>query len=175
MPGANGNRLRFGASHPGVCGTGSAGVLSRIAAYVRRLHFDAFIAFGPLHAACLLIIWIPFKWQYLLWFGVSYAIRMFAITAGFHRYFSHRAFRVNRVTQFFLAFLAQTSAQKGVLWWAAHHRLHHRHSDRDRDVHSPLRRGFWWAHVGWVLSNEFDEYDPQSVGDFYRFPEIRWL
>src|SRR5687767_13962025 len=82
-----------------------------------RVPFNAIVAFGPMHAAYLLLFWIPFEWSYLQWLGATYAIRMFAITAGFHRYFSHRAFRVNRVTQFLLAFLAQTSAQKGVLWW----------------------------------------------------------
>ena len=131
--------------------------------------------FVLLHLGALLVIFFPFSVRWLLLAGVSYTIRMFAVTAGYHRYFSHRSYKLSRAAQFAMAFLAQTSAQKGVLWWAAHHRLHHRESDRDRDVHSPARRGFWWAHVGWVLSNDFDEYDPRAVGEFSRFPEIRWL
>ena len=104
-----------------------------------------------------------------------YAMRMFAITAGYHRYFSHRSYKLGRCWQFLMAFLAETSGQKGVLWWAAHHRVHHLHADKGLDIHSPLRRGFWWAHVGWVLSNEFDEHDPALIKDFSKFPELRWL
>ena len=74
-----------------------------------------------------------------------------------------------------MAFLAQTSAQKGVLWWAANHRDHHRHSDTPLDPHSPVRDGFWWSHVGWVLSDAYDVYDPKAIEDFARFPELRFL
>jgi stearoyl-CoA desaturase (delta-9 desaturase) len=100
---------------------------------------------------------------------------MFGVTAGYHRYFSHRSYRLGRVRQFLLALLAQTSGQKGVLWWAAQHRRHHRHADGPGDVHSPRQRGFWWAHIGWVLSNENDSYDATKVADLTRYPELRWL
>src|SRR5678815_5675002 len=103
---------------------------------IRQFHFDALVAFIPLHAACLLLLWTPFKWSYLIWLVATYSVRMFAITAGYHRYFSHRAYRLDRVSQFLMAFLAQTSAQMGVLWWAGHHRVHHRYSDTDGDMHS---------------------------------------
>src|SRR5438105_326182 len=103
-----------------------------------RFHFAAIIAFVPLHAACLLLLWTPFKWTYLGWLAVTYGIRMFGITAGYHRYFSHRSFKLARVSQFALAFLAQTSGQMGVFWWTAHHRMHHRYSDTTEDVHSPV-------------------------------------
>jgi stearoyl-CoA desaturase (delta-9 desaturase) len=74
-----------------------------------------------------------------------------------------------------MALLAQSSGQKGVLWWAAHHRHHHRESDREDDVHSPWHGGFWWSHVGWVISNEYDDYDPTTILEFYKYPELRWL
>ena len=142
---------------------------------IRRLHFDALIAFVPLHAACLLLFWTPFEWSYLLWLTGSYVIRMFAITAGYHRYFSHRTFKLDRVSQFVLAFLAQTSAQMGVLWWAAHHRTHHRYSDIEGDVHSPVLRGLWWSHMGWIVAPEAGRYDSRSMQDFSKFPELRLL
>lgn len=148
---------------------------SSLTALFRRFHFDAIVAFGPLHAACLLVFWIPFEWSLLLWMVATYAVRMFGITAGFHRYFSHRSFRVNRVTQFLLAFLAQTSAQKGVLWWAAHHRMHHRWSDTEDDVHSPVHHGFWRSHIGWLVSSDSDQYDRRIIQDFGKFPELRLL
>src|ERR1017187_2416337 len=93
------------------------------------------IPFYLMHASVLLAFVVPFRWSMLLWLAGSYFLRMFVVTAGYHRYFSHRAFRLNRFWQFVLAFMAQTSTQKGVLWWAAHHRDHHLASDRKADVH----------------------------------------
>ena len=105
----------------------------------------------------------------------SYYLRMVAVTAGYHRYFSHRSYKTSRLFQFILAFLAMTSAQKGVLWWAAHHRHHHKYSDQKEDIHSPLQRGFWFSHVGWVLSANYMQTDFALVRDFHRYPEIRFL
>ena len=105
---------------------------------------------------------------------VLYAVRTFFITAGYHRYFAHRSFRTGRLMQFVLAFGGLTAAQKGPLWWAAHHRDHHRYTDTERDPHSPLR-GFWWSHVGWLLSGEYGETDYESIKDFARYPELRFL
>ena len=105
----------------------------------------------------------------------SYYLRMFAVTAGYHRYFSHRSYKTSRVFQFLLAFFAMTSAQKGVLWWAAHHRHHHRYSDQEPDFHSPLQKGFWFSHVGWILSEESIRTDFKLVKDFSRYPEVSFL
>lgn len=106
---------------------------------------------------------------------VSYYVRMFGVTAGYHRYFAHRSFRTGRAFQFFLALLGTLSLQKGVLWWAAHHRAHHKHSDQEEDIHSPTRRGFWWAHWGWILSDRYLASNHDAIRDFARYPELRWL
>jgi stearoyl-CoA desaturase (Delta-9 desaturase) len=135
-------------------------------------HFGAVSLFVMLHVAAVAAFFVPFTPSLGIWLLATYSVRMFVISAGYHRYFSHRSYRLGRLAQFLMAFLAQTSAQKGVLWWAAQHRDHHRYSDRERDVHSPWQRGFWWAHVGWVLSNEHDDYDPRKVADMARFPEL---
>lgn len=105
----------------------------------------------------------------------SYYLRMVAITAGYHRYFSHRSYKTSRVFQFLLAVLAMTSAQKGVLWWAAHHRHHHKHSDQALDRHSPVQRGFWYSHVGWLLTNEYDRTEFAIVKDLLKYQELRLL
>lgn len=136
--------------------------------------FSPVSRFVLLHVASVSVLLVPFEPALLAWLAGSYVIRMFGITAGYHRYFSHRSYKLGRVAQFAMAVLAQSSGQKGVLWWAAHHREHHRHSDLPDDVHSP-RHGFWWSHVGWILSSRFDNYDPARVADFGRFPELRWL
>ena len=106
---------------------------------------------------------------------VSYFIRMVLVTAGYHRYFSHRAFKTSRVFQFVLAFLAQSAGQKGVIWWASHHRWHHKTSDTPRDVHSARLRGFWYSHIGWILRSEWNGTDEALVKDLSRFPELRLL
>ena len=132
------------------------------------------VRFWSLHLAALSVFILPFTGGVLAWCVGGYLVRMFGVTAGYHRYFSHRSYKLGRVAQFLMAVLAQSSGQKGVLWWAAHHRDHHRHSDTPRDVHSP-REGFWWAHVGWILSTDHDDYDAARVADFGRYPELRWL
>ncbi len=137
--------------------------------------FGTVVPFVLLHVACVATLFVPFRWSWVALMLAMYAVRMFGITAGYHRYFSHRTYKLGRGWQFLMAFLAETSGQKGVLWWAAHHRVHHRHADQVPDIHSPLRRGFWWAHVGWVLSNEYDVYEPALIRDFEKFPELRWL
>lgn len=106
--------------------------------------------------------------------AVLYVGRMFFVTAGYHRYFSHRSFTLKRVYQFILAFLAMMGVQKGVLWWAALHRMHHLHSDTPEDIHSP-RRGFWWSHVGWILCDKYKKTRFEFIQDFAKYPELVWL
>jgi stearoyl-CoA desaturase (delta-9 desaturase) len=104
-----------------------------------------------------------------------YYVRMVVVTAGYHRYFSHRSFSTSRVFQFLLAVGAQSAAQKGVLWWASHHRWHHKYSDTERDVHSPRMRGFWYAHIGWIFSDAWNATDTRLIPDLCKYPELRWL
>ena len=106
--------------------------------------------------------------------GVYY-LRMVGVTLAYHRYFSHRAFRTSRVFQFLLALVAQSAAQRGVLWWASHHRWHHKHSDTARDVHSAKLRGFAYSHMGWLFTNAWDATDTKLIPDLAKYPELRWL
>ena len=137
--------------------------------------YPAVIPFALVHLACFAVIWTGFQASDLMLCGVLYAIRMFTITGGYHRYFSHRSFKTSRVFQFLLAFVAQSSAQQGALWWAAHHRKHHKYSDTPQDVHSPLQHGFWFAHFGWIFSPTKSEADYNLIKDFMKFPELVWL
>jgi stearoyl-CoA desaturase (Delta-9 desaturase) len=141
----------------------------------RNYRFAIVVPVALAHLGALTVFFIPFRWSGL-WLALAmYVVRMFGITAGYHRYFSHRSYRLGRAWQFLMAFLAETSGQRGVLWWAAHHRLHHHAADRDGDIHSPHVDGFWWSHVGWVLSNQYYDYDLGLVRDFAKYPELRWL
>lgn len=137
--------------------------------------YPSAIPFLLVHLACFAAIWTGVTWPAVA-LGIGlYWLRIFAIGAGYHRYFSHRAFRTSRAFQFVLAFLAQSTAQKSVLWWAAKHRHHHLHSDTAEDVHSPRRHGFLYAHVGWVFARGNAPTDLDRIADFARYPELRWL
>jgi stearoyl-CoA desaturase (Delta-9 desaturase) len=141
-----------------------------------RVRAVAAFGFALVHVAAVAgVALVGFSWRGVLICLASYYLRMFAITAGFHRYFSHRSYRLARVPQFLLAFLGQTAAQKGVLWWASNHRHHHKYSDTPEDIHSPMQDGFWWSHIGWILSGKYDATDFTRIPDLARFPELVWL
>ncbi len=133
------------------------------------------IPYITLHVACLGVIWVGWSWFAVATAVVLYVLRMFAITAFYHRYFSHRAFRTSRTMQFLLALFGNTAAQRGPLWWAAQHRRHHAHSDREHDAHSPLQHGLFWSHIGWLTARSNLYTDLRLVPDLARFPELRFL
>jgi len=140
-----------------------------------RVDFQKSLGFILMHLTPLLAIWAGVSWTAVAVCILAYYIRMFGITAGYHRYFSHRTFKTSRPFQFLLALLGAAAAQKGPLWWAAHHRTHHRHSDTEEDIHSPGLKGFWWSHVGWILCKKYQETDVKLVRDFTRYPELRFI
>lgn len=133
------------------------------------------IPFVLVHLACLGAFWTGITPTAIVLAVSLYWLRMFGIGAGYHRYFSHKAFRTGRVFQFILAFLAQSTAQKSVLWWAAKHRHHHLYSDTPEDVHSPRQDGFFHAHVGWIFAPRHGGTDLSKVADFTGYPEIMFL
>jgi stearoyl-CoA desaturase (delta-9 desaturase) len=145
------------------------------AASGKDISYVGAIPFILVHVACLGAIWTGVTWEAAaLGIGLFW-LRIFAIGAGYHRYFSHRAYDTGRAFQFVLAVLAQTTAQKSVLWWAARHRQHHQNSDTEADVHSPGRSGFLYAHVGWLFDRRNVGTDMSKVADLARYPELRWL
>ena len=104
-----------------------------------------------------------------------YFFRMFWITGGYHRYFAHKSYQTSRWFQFVIAFMAQTSMQKGALWWAAHHRVHHRTSDTVEDPHSMKIYGFVYSHFGWIVGPEYKATHFHLIQDYAKYPELRWL
>lgn len=148
---------------------------SRSVADIERVDWVGSLPFLGVHAACLAAFWTGVSWKALVLCAALYVIRMFGITAGYHRYFSHRSYRTSRAFQFVLALIGCSAMQKGPLWWAGHHRHHHAHSDEEADVHSPELRGFWWSHVGWILCRKYEATDLDAMKDFAVYPELRWL
>src|SRR6202035_5437357 len=112
------------------------------------------LPFLSMHAACLAVIWVGFSWAALAVTIALYLVRMFAITGFYHRYFSHRSFKTSRVGQFVFGMLGASAVQRGPIWWAAHHRHHHVHSDKPEDVRSPVQHSFFWSHMGWFMSHK---------------------
>ncbi len=140
-----------------------------------RIDWLRVVPFLLMHVACLTVFWVG--WSPVA-VGVAvalYAIRMLAITGFYHRYFSHKAFKTSRATQFFFAVLGASAVQRGPLWWAAHHRHHHAHSDGPEDAHSPVRRGFWHSHVAWFMNRKNYRTRTELVRDLNRYPELRFL
>jgi stearoyl-CoA desaturase (Delta-9 desaturase) len=143
-----------------------------VRAQLRRVPFALLSSHVAAVAGIVLLGW---SWSGLALAVGMYFLRMIVVTAGYHRYFSHRTFSTSRAFQFLLAVGAQSAAQRGVLWWASHHRWHHKYSDRELDVHSAKQRGFFHAHMGWLFADTWDSTDPKLVPDLYKFPELRWL
>ena len=131
--------------------------------------------FFLLHVACLAVFLVGWSWPAIAVAIFVYAARVFGLTAFYHRYFSHRAFKTTRLVQFLGALLGNSAGQRGPIWWAAHHRHHHRASDKPDDIHSPSQQGFIWSHMLWFMTREAYATNHRVVKDWIRFPELRFL
>ena len=81
----------------------------------------------------------------LYWVGGSLGIGM-----GYHRLLTHRGYKVPKLVEYFLVTCGTLALEGGPIQWVVTHRIHHAHTDRDGDPHTP-RDGGWWAHIGWIL------------------------
>lgn len=140
-----------------------------------KIEFLRILPFILLHLACFTVFFVGFSATALIIAVMLYALRMFAITGFYHRYFAHKAFKTSRFVQFIFAFLAASSAQRGPLWWASHHRHHHANSDKPEDSHSPVQRGFFWSHISWFLTNKNFNSKNERVKDLLVYPELKFL
>jgi stearoyl-CoA desaturase (Delta-9 desaturase) len=128
-----------------------------------------------MHFIALGAFFTGFSWAAFIAIVITYVVRVFALTAGFHRYFSHRSFKTSRFFQFILAWVGASSAQLGPMWWAANHRHHHQHSDQPEDIHSPVIKDAFWAHIGWIMCRAYREIQFDRVKDLVKFPELRFV
>lgn len=133
------------------------------------------LPFFAMHLMCFAVIWVGWSPVAVAVAVALYVLRMFAVTGFYHRYFSHRTFKTSRFWQFVFAVWGNSSAQRGPLWWAAHHRHHHKHSDQPEDLHSVKEHGLYWSHMGWILSPSNHWTNLKSVPDLAKYPELRWL
>lgn len=141
-----------------------------------RIEFWGNLPFILMHLGCLLVFFVGVTPMALMIAFICLVVRMFGLTAGYHRYFSHRSYETSRFFQFVLAFLGACAFQKDPIWWAAHHRQHHRFADTEKDVHSPIVNSFWWSHMGWVMVKKNTNMECYSlVPDLAKYPELRFL
>ena len=140
-----------------------------------RIDWLRAVPFIGMHLACVAVVWVGVS-PVALWTAAAlYAVRMFALTGFYHRYFSHRTFRTSRAVQFAFALIGAACVQRGPLWWAAHHRQHHAHADTALDPHSPTVYGFVWSHMGWFLTPKAFRTEWSRIPDLATYPELRWL
>jgi len=151
------------------------GIARKAGGSYRNVEWVRNLPYFFMHAACLGVIWVGFSWTAAAIALGLYAVRMFFITGFYHRYFSHRTFRVARPMQFLMALCGLTCVQRGPLWWAAHHRHHHAHSDHEEDLHSPSLWGLLWSHMFWFTTADALPTRSRYVRDLERFPELVWL
>jgi stearoyl-CoA desaturase (Delta-9 desaturase) len=138
-------------------------------------HFSNALFVG-MHLSLLFVFVVKFSWGMVALALAGYALRMWAITAGYHRYFAHRSYKTSRAWQLVLAILGSMSMQNGPIWWASVHRRHHKYSDHAGDPHSPVLHSFWYAHAGWIFDKSVpDPRDDSNVRDLMRYPELRWI
>ena len=130
------------------------------------------LPFAFLHLGVFAVFFVGFSYTALTVAVALYWLRMFAVTAFLHRYFAHRTFKTSRLAQFLFAVLACSAVQRGPLWWASHHRAHHRYSDKVGDLHSPKVRGFVWSHIGWITADCNMPTNYENIPDLARYPEL---
>ena len=142
---------------------------------IKKIDWLRAVPFFVLHLSVLLVFYVGWS-PVAVWVAVFlYALRMFAITGFYHRYFSHKAFKTSRMMQFIFAIIGASSAQRGPLWWASHHRLHHKNSDKENDQHSPRQHGFFWSHMGWFLGKQNYSSQHDKIKDFAKYPELKFI
>ena len=140
-----------------------------------RINWLRCLPFIFIHVGCIGVIWTGVSPAAVLACLFLFWLRMFAITAFYHRLFAHRSYKTSRVWQFIFAVMGNSACQRGPLWWAAHHRKHHKESDQPEDLHSPIQHGFWFSHVGWFMSEAGFKTDYSVIKDLAKYPELRFL
>ena len=140
-----------------------------------KIDWSRIIPFIILHVSVIAVFWVGWSPVAIIFALAFYVLRMFGITAFYHRYFSHKTFKTSRAAQFIFAVIGASATQRGPLWWASNHRHHHVHSDKPKDIHSPKQSGFLWSHMGWFLSKKNFKTNFERIQDFAKFPELKWL
>ncbi len=127
-------------------------------AQVEGLSWITIVFMGLFHLGGLAALFL-WSWQGIIALVVCYALAInVGIGMGYHRLLTHRGYKVPKWLEYCIAICGTTALEGGPMFWVATHRVHHKHSDRAGDPHTP-REGGWWAHVGWILSGRALHHD----------------
>lgn len=136
----------------------------------------AFLFATPIASVVLGYLYIQqegFTWAEFVNFFFMYWATGLAITVGYHRYYSHRAFEAKRWVQALTLIFGVASFQNSVLIWASNHRFHHRHVDKEGDPYD-INKGFFFAHMGWMFYKENPNRPYANVSDLKRDPLVQF-
>ncbi|KAE9393879.1 delta 9-fatty acid desaturase [Gymnopus androsaceus JB14] len=117
--------------------------------------------------------YVKLQWETAVWAVAYYFLTGLGITAGYHRLWAHRSYNASLPLQYLLAILGAGSLQGSIKWWSRGHRAHHRYTDTDLDPYN-AHKGFWYAHVGWMLVKPRRKPGVADVSDLRHNPVVRW-
>lgn len=136
----------------------------------------AFLTLTPLAALALTGVYIHnhgLHWMDGVIFFTMYILTGMGITAGYHRHFSHRAYDCHPAVRVFFLLFGGAAVQNSALRWCRDHRIHHKDVDREEDPYN-IKKGFFWAHMGWVFYESNEDEDFTVAPDLARDPLLQW-
>ncbi len=143
------------------------------------LWLQSSIFLGTLLVAAIGVPWYGlsygFHWSAWLGFALVLVANGISITAGYHRLWSHNAYKASVLLRLPLALFGAATLQNSILVWASGHRRHHRYiDDLEKDPYC-AHRGLWFSHIGWMLRDyESSREDFSNVRDLQRDPIVVW-
>jgi stearoyl-CoA desaturase (delta-9 desaturase) len=138
-----------------------------IASFIVGAHIAAAVGtyfYVTLHGFTMSAIILGVVFLFLTTFGIS---------GGYHRLFAHATYEAHPILKIFYLLFGAASFEASALKWASDHRRHHTYIDEDQDPYN-IKRGFWWAHMGWILTKDPSSQGISKVGDLERDPWIRF-
>ncbi|MBT7925150.1 MAG: acyl-CoA desaturase [Opitutae bacterium] len=134
------------------------------------LVFTAFLTITAVPA----YLWY-FGWDWFLFglFLFYYPATAMSITVGYHRLFSHKAFKAKWPVKLITLLFGAATFENSALWWSASHRIHHKHVDKDDDPYD-ISKGFFWAHIGWLMFKLKPEGPMNNVQDLRKDRLVMW-
>jgi stearoyl-CoA desaturase (delta-9 desaturase) len=128
---------------------------------VRKINWTNTIFLTVVHSAAVAALFLS-SWPAVITAVVLYCIAGMGIGMGFHRLLTHRGYHVPKLVEYALVTCGTLAVEGGPIQWATTHRIHHAHTDRVGDPHTP-RDGRWWSHVGWILTGTAQDHDQATV------------
>jgi fatty-acid desaturase len=127
-----------------------------------QIYLTNFLILTSFHVLAVVALFF-FSWQNLIVFLVfSYLTKSPGIGIGYHRLLTHRSFKAPKWLEYFLTTLGTLAIQNGAIEWVATHRIHHAHTETEKDPHSP-RDGAYWAHAGWIYRGTAQQHDEATL------------